>query len=220
MLECNGAGSGGGNVPANHLSSPMLTMLNIHDRPFQSLSALHTMADIKHYHHRHASSPAPGDSQPSGSAFSRTVAHGLNNHLQNIGHPQPSPPLSATSAQSPILTTKCTASTASSSSSNMSSFPGTPHSIQDILSRPTPGFGVATSTAASHGGSFGGLPRLSLGAAATFAQNAYFSQASNAGGLQRLAAGLAGDISRQQFYWPSMAHHQAIWRERNAAQGM
>jgi len=64
------------------------------------------------------------------------------------------------------------------------------------------------------------LPRFSLGAAAVAAQNMYFSQASAAGGLHKLAAGLAGDLSRQQFYWPAMAQNQAIWRERLAGQGM
>ncbi|KAI1278000.1 Homeobox protein Nkx-6.1 [Halotydeus destructor] len=139
---------------------------------------------------------------------------------------------------SPLQSFKGCLTSASSPSSNSSSGPATPHGIQDILSRPAPfvtcgqggqgggGVMVPTSATATSSAALGNalsaaaaataLPRFSLGAAAVAAQNLYFNQAS--GGLQKLAAGLAGDLGRQQFYWPAMAHNQAIWRERIAGQ--
>lgn len=196
MLELNAAGP-----PAQPTTaSSMLTMLNMtHDRPGLNLlgqpgaagplSALHSMADLKHHHHHHPAAFA-----------ARHHHHHQPQHSSPTGGPV------VVTSESP---TGCKPSAAQSSpSSNSSSLPGTPHGIQDILSRPAPTGPPATGPT---GLLAGALPRFSLGAAVAAQNMQYLSH--------KLAAGLATDLSRQQFYWPAMAQNQALWRERIAGQG-
>jgi len=105
---------------------------------------------------------------------------------------------------SPICSIKpCVTSAASPNSSSSSSGSGTPHGINDILSRPvamTAPVNATLGTALA-----GALPRFNIGAAAGM----YFGPSN--GGLHKLAAG--------QLYWNSMVQNPALWRERLSNSG-
>lgn len=128
----------------------------------------------------------------------------------------------------PTVATVTTSASSPSSNSSGSSV-GTPHGIQDILSRPTsfgPGVtpnSAAVSVSAALGTALatGALPRFSLAGAAAVAasQGMYFNAAAAANSnLHKLAAGL-GDLSSRHLYWPQMVQNQALWRERFSGSG-
>lgn len=242
MLEFSTGSSSAASVgapPLNNSASSMLSMLNmnIHDarnNPFQflgqsgggaPLSALNTMADLKGSSASTSSGPHPNNHQSHGhlhpSSFQRSPSAASSPPPTSAGqkHHHQTPPASTTAVT--------TASASSPSSNSSSSCSGTPHGIQDILSRPTPfgpGAGQAAASAAL-GSLAGALPRFSLAGAAAVAasQGMYFNPAN--GNLHKLAAGLAAgaDLSGRHhphhLYWPQMVQNQALWRERLQSQG-
>ena len=105
-------------------------------------------------------------------------------------------------SNSPVCPIKpCVTSAASPNSSSSSSGSGTPHGINDILSRPV---AMTTPVNATLGTALAGaLPRFNIGAAAV-AGGMYFGPTN--GGLHKLAA--------NQLYWNTMVQNPALWRER------
>lgn len=233
MLELNGVGLQNNTSNSNNPASSMLSMLNMnihearnhhhhhhpasHPHPFQflgsnashaPLSALHSMTDLKNL-----STNVPSAAGTNNSSFSPRN-HSPINHKSNT-------------ANITTATTVATTTSASSPSSNSSgSSVGTPHGIQDILSRPTsfgPGVTPNSATVSAALGTAlatGALPRFSLAGAAAVAasQGMYFNAAAANSNLHKLAAGL-GDLSTRHLYWPQMVQNQALWRERFSGSG-
>ncbi|RWS22507.1 homeobox protein Nkx-6.2-like protein [Leptotrombidium deliense] len=172
-------------------SMNMYDMTNARQNPFHllahspgPLSALHTMADLKSQANAAAAA-----------AVAASTASGSNYRVTNSPN---------------SILKSCVTSAASPSSSSSSSASGTPHGINDILSRPAT---LTTPVTAALGPLASALPRFSLNAAAVAAGGMYFAPTN--GNLHKLAAGLS-DLSGRHLYWPSMVQNQALWRERLA----
>lgn len=252
MLELNGVQNSSAVSNSNNPASSMLSMLNMnihearshhhhhnhhhHSHPFQflgsaaaagmassnashaPLSALHSMTDLKNLTTTNPSSLGTNNHPPSPSFSPR-------NNSSPINHKSNTPNINTTSATAATAVATTVSASSPSSNSSGSSSVGTPHGIQDILSRPTsfgpgitPPSSGAVSAALGTALATGTLPRFSLAGAAAVAasQGMYFNAANS--NLHKLAAGL-GDLSTRHLYWPQMVQNQALWRERLSGSG-